>query len=85
MAKWNVRIKKKLKAELNILAEGVYIDADMFDDFVSWLRAKEFKELVSDELKENGLLSPDGKWLIIFRQTRQGFVFVQLTPSILPK
>ena len=44
MARWNVRIKKKLKIGQNQLEEGLYINTDVLDSFVSWLRAQKFKE-----------------------------------------
>lgn len=79
MARWNIRrIKKKLKVEPSRLEEGIYINTKMSDDFVVWLRVQKFKESVSDERKERGLVSPDGKWLISFQQTAKDFVFVQL-------
>ena len=77
MARWNVRIKKKLKIGQNQLEEGLYINTDVLDSFVSWLRAQKFKEPMTDELKET-LLSPDGEWVISFRQTTKDYVFVQL-------
>ena len=83
MAKWNVRIKKKLKIGQNQLEEGVYINTEVFDRFVSWLRAEKFKESTSDEPmsdeRKESLLSPDGEWVISFRQTAKDFVYVQLS------
>ena len=77
MAKWNLRIKRELKIGLKQLKTGVYTDADVFDNFLSWMRAQKFQEPMTDELKDS-LLSPDGEWAISFRQTAKDFVFVQL-------
>ena len=81
MARWDARIRKKLKklkVGRNKVEEGVYIDTNVFDEFVSWLHAKKFQEPANNELKKSAFLSPDGKWLISFRQTAKDYVFAQL-------
>ena len=61
MARWDARIRKKLKklkVGRNKVEEGVYIDTNVFDEFVSWLHAKKFQEPASNELKKSAFLSP---------------------------
>ncbi|MCZ6679579.1 MAG: hypothetical protein O7E52_20305 [Candidatus Poribacteria bacterium] len=77
MARWDRRIRRRLRIGIEDLKEGVYLDEAYFDDFVSWLRAKDFKEAESDNPAEQGFSSPDEKWFVHFRRS-QGFVFIQL-------
>ena len=78
MAKWDVRVKRKLKIGLQELKQGVYIPAELFDDFIPWLQTKGFKEPEGGDLKGNAFVSPDSQWLIYFRRMPDGFVFIQL-------
>lgn len=80
MAKWNAKIKKKLGDFSRLVEEGMYMDANMFDQFASWLQDQQFKDSEGDE-NESGFLSPDNEWLVSFRRTSQDFVYVKLTES----
>ena len=79
MAKWNAKIRKKLKIGPTYLEAGCYIETDRFNDLISWLRDNRFKETADLEPEgERHFLSPDGKWLVCSRQIDKAFMFVQL-------